>query len=112
MGQLPEPFAEDLEQWAANSRVPEITPRYFIPENGKKYVLEHDEDYCWSPSGEPEPDRDECQQMMADAADDLFLRFGLRLVLAAFGPSPSLPLSRGRYRLPFVVSPAPRQAGQ
>lgn len=70
MGQLPEPFAEDLEQWAADSRVPEITPRYFIPENGKKYVLEHDEDYCWSPSGEPEPDRDDCQQMMADAADD------------------------------------------
>jgi uncharacterized protein YecT (DUF1311 family) len=70
MGQLPEPFAEDLEQWAAASRVPEITPRYFIPENGKKYVLEHDEDYCWSPSGEPAPDRDECQQMMADAADD------------------------------------------
>jgi uncharacterized protein YecT (DUF1311 family) len=70
MGQLPEPFAEDLEQWAANSRVPEITPRYFIPENGKKYVLEHDEDYCWSPPGEPEPDRDDCQQMMADAADD------------------------------------------
>ena len=70
MGQLPEPFVEDMEQWAAASRVPEITPRYFIPENGKKYVLEHDEDYCWSPSGEPAPDRDECQQMMADAADD------------------------------------------
>jgi uncharacterized protein YecT (DUF1311 family) len=70
MGQLPEPFAEDLEQWAADSRIPEITPRYFIPDNGKKYVLEHDEDYCWTPSGEPAPDRDECQQMMADAADD------------------------------------------
>ncbi len=70
MGQLPEPFVEDLEQWAANSRIPEITARYFIPENGKKYVLEHDEDYCWSPSGEPAPDRDECQQMMADAADN------------------------------------------
>ncbi len=70
LGQLPEPFVEDLEQWAANSRIPEITARYFIPENGKKYVLEHDEDYCWGPSGEPAPDRDECQQMMADAADD------------------------------------------
>ncbi len=70
MGQLPEPFADDLEQWEADSRIAEVTPRYFIPENGKKYVLEHDEDYCWSPSGEPAPDRDECQQMMADAADD------------------------------------------
>jgi uncharacterized protein YecT (DUF1311 family) len=70
MAQLPEPFAEDLEQWAANSRVPDVTVRYFIPENGKKYVLEHDEDYCWSPPGEPRPDPEGCQQMMADAADD------------------------------------------
>ncbi|MGO8757042.1 MAG: lysozyme inhibitor LprI family protein [Terracidiphilus sp.] len=70
MGQLPEPFAEDLEQWAADERVPEVTPRYFIPEDGKKYVLEHDEDYCWSPPGTPAPDPDDCQQMIADAADD------------------------------------------
>jgi uncharacterized protein YecT (DUF1311 family) len=70
MGQLPEPFAEDLEQWAADTRIQEITPRYFIPENGKKYVLEHDEDYCWSPPGAPAPDPDDCQEMNADAADD------------------------------------------
>lgn len=70
MGQLPEPFAEDLEQWQAVSRVPEVTPRYFIPENGKKYVLVHDEDYCWHPEGTPEPDPDACQQQNADAADD------------------------------------------
>ncbi len=70
MGQLPEPFAEDLEQWAAGARVPEVTPRYFIPENGKKYVLEHDEDYCWHPPGAPEPDPGDCQQMNASAADD------------------------------------------
>lgn len=70
MGQLPEPFAEDLDQWAADTRVPEVTPRYFIPENGKKYVLEHDEDYCWSPPGAPEPDPDACQQMNASAADN------------------------------------------
>ena len=70
MGQLPEPFAEDMEQWTADSRIAEVTPRYFIPENGKKYVLEHDEDYCWSPPGASEPDPDDCQQMMASAADD------------------------------------------
>ena len=70
MGQLPEPFAEDMEQWMASARVPEITPRYFIPEDGRKYVLGHDEDYCWSPPGTPEPDPDDCQQMNADAADD------------------------------------------
>ena len=70
MIQLPEPFAEDMEQWAANSRVPEITPRYFIPDNGKKYVLMHDEDYCWHAPGTDAPDPDACQQMNANAADD------------------------------------------
>jgi uncharacterized protein YecT (DUF1311 family) len=70
MIQLPEPFAEDLEQWAADSRVPQVTPRYFIPENGKKYVLTHDEDYCWHQPGTPAPDPDACQQMNSSAADD------------------------------------------
>ncbi|MGB8031494.1 MAG: lysozyme inhibitor LprI family protein, partial [Terracidiphilus sp.] len=70
MGQLPGPFEDDLEQWMADTRIPEVTPRYFIPENGKKYVLEHDEDYCWHPPGTPEPDPEDCQQMNADAADD------------------------------------------
>ena len=70
MIQLPEPFAEDLEQWAADSRIPEVTPRYFIPEDGKKYVLVHDEDYCWHSPGAPVPDPDACQQMNANAADD------------------------------------------
>jgi uncharacterized protein YecT (DUF1311 family) len=70
MGQLPGPFEDDLEQWMTDTRIAEVTPRYFIPENGKKYVLEHDEDYCWHPPGTPEPDPDDCQQMNADAADD------------------------------------------
>ncbi len=70
MGQLPEPFAEDMEQWAADSRVNEVLPRYFIPDDGKKYVLVHDEDYCWHPPGTPAPDPDACQQMNANAADD------------------------------------------
>ena len=70
MSQLPEPFAEDLDQWMADARIPEVTPRYFIPENGKKYVLAHDEDYCWHPPGTLAPDPVACQQMNASAADD------------------------------------------
>jgi uncharacterized protein YecT (DUF1311 family) len=70
MGQLPGPFKDDLEQWMADTRIREVTPRYFIPENGKKYVLVHDEDYCLHAPGEPGPDPDECQQMNEDAADD------------------------------------------
>ncbi len=65
MGQLPEPFVEDLQQWSNGSRIPTISPRYFIPENGRKYVLEHDEDYCWRPPGSLPPDRDACEQMNA-----------------------------------------------
>ncbi len=70
MGQLPEPFADDFQQWAEGSRIPSISPRYFIPENGKKYVLTHDEDYCWRPPGSFPADQDACQQMNASAADD------------------------------------------
>jgi uncharacterized protein YecT (DUF1311 family) len=70
MSQLPQPFAEDLEQWVADARISEVTPRYFIPENGKKYVLAHDEDYCWHPPGTLAPDPVACQQMNASAADD------------------------------------------
>jgi uncharacterized protein YecT (DUF1311 family) len=70
MGELPEPFAEDMEQWTANSRVPEVSPRYFIPENGRKYVLVHDEDYCWHPPGTMRPDPEACEEMNASAADD------------------------------------------
>ncbi len=70
MGQLPGPFAEDFQQWADGSRIPTISPRYFIPQNGKKYVLTHDEDYCWRPPGSFPPDQDACQQMNATAADD------------------------------------------
>jgi len=69
MSQLPEPFVEDMEQWAGSARIPRISTRYFIPENGKKYVLSHDEDYCWRPPGSFPPDRDACQQMNANAAD-------------------------------------------
>jgi uncharacterized protein YecT (DUF1311 family) len=69
MGQLPPDFFADFAQWASLARVHPVSPRYFIPANGKKYVLIHDEDYCWHPDGTPGPDPDECQQKNADAAD-------------------------------------------
>ena len=69
MSQLPVAFAQDLGAWLAEARVRPISPRYFIPDNGKKYVLVHDEDYCDSPPGAPAPPQDECQQLNADAAD-------------------------------------------
>jgi uncharacterized protein YecT (DUF1311 family) len=69
MGDLPEAFAEDLNQWAYVAQVPVVTVRYFIPNNGKKYVLVHDEDYCWHPDNTPPPPEDQCEQMNADAAD-------------------------------------------
>ncbi len=69
LSELPRAFVDDLSQWSAVSRIPSITPRYFIPDNGKKYVLEHDEDYCWHPEGTPAPPEDECMQANLDAAD-------------------------------------------
>jgi len=69
MSQLPLAFAEDLSQWAPTAKVPVLTVRYFIPENGKKYVLVHDEDYCDHPENAPSPPQDRCQQLNADAAD-------------------------------------------
>jgi len=69
LSELPREFADDLSQWSAVARIPAITPRYFIPDNGKKYVLEHDEDYCWHPAGTPAPPEDECMQANLDAAN-------------------------------------------
>jgi uncharacterized protein YecT (DUF1311 family) len=69
MGQLPPEFFADFTQWASLARVHPASPRYFIPANGRKYVLLHDEDYCWHPAGTPGPDPDECQEKNAEAAD-------------------------------------------
>jgi uncharacterized protein YecT (DUF1311 family) len=69
MSQLPLAFAEDVGQWEEQMRVPATSPRYFIPEDGKKYVLVHDEDYCDHPDNAPPPPQAECQQRNADAAD-------------------------------------------
>lgn len=69
MSQLPVAFAQAVSEWSSGASVRPITVRYFIPDNGKKYVLIHDEDYCDHPESEPAPPQDECQQMNADAAD-------------------------------------------
>lgn len=70
LGEFPSAFIDDLGQWTMVSSIPEISPRYFIPENGKKYVLEHDEDYCWAPAGTPAPPPDApCMRANLAAAD-------------------------------------------
>lgn len=67
MGQLPSEFVEDLSRWEETTSIAAITPRYVIPANGKKYVLVHDEDYCWHPDNAPPPEG--CEAMNANAAD-------------------------------------------
>src|SRR5579863_9937393 len=69
MSQLPPAFAEDLSQWIAVAGMRPVFPRYFIPENGKKYVLVHDEDYCATPPTAAPLDAGACEQMNFDAAD-------------------------------------------
>ena len=69
MTQLPLAFAQDLSQWIQTAKARYASPRYFIPENGKKYVLVHDEDYCDHPANAPPPPQDFCQQLNAEAAE-------------------------------------------
>jgi uncharacterized protein YecT (DUF1311 family) len=69
MGQLPPDFLEDFSQWALIARLRNISPVYFIPANGKKYALIHDEDYCAHPPGTPAPNENDCEEMNAEAAD-------------------------------------------
>lgn len=69
MGQMPPPFIDDLNQWALDVHVPAISPRYFIPDNGRKYVLIHDEEYCSAPPGAAAPPANICEQLMDQAAD-------------------------------------------
>lgn len=68
MSQLPEDFIIDLDNWERGTRIPAISVQYLIPANGKKYVLMHDEDYCFHDQDEPAPEG--CEQDNADAADD------------------------------------------
>jgi uncharacterized protein YecT (DUF1311 family) len=67
MGQLPPEFEEDLRQWATRAGLEAISPRYFIPDNKKKYVLIHDEDYCAYPGNAPVLGG--CQELNVEAAD-------------------------------------------
>jgi uncharacterized protein YecT (DUF1311 family) len=69
MGQLPIAFQQDLAQWMLVAGPRLISTRYFIPENGKKYVLVHDEDYCAVPDGALATSQDRCDAMNAEAAD-------------------------------------------
>jgi uncharacterized protein YecT (DUF1311 family) len=70
ISQLPLSFAEQLNDWALVAQIPAVTPRYFIPANGKKYVLVHDEDFCDRQANARPPDPGVCQQLNAEAADD------------------------------------------
>jgi uncharacterized protein YecT (DUF1311 family) len=69
LSQLPPVFAEDLVQWSEESRVPQLTTRYFITGSNKKIMLEHDEDFCATLSGAGAPADSSCVLMDADAAD-------------------------------------------
>lgn len=69
MSQLPLDFAIDLAQWSMATHMQAVTVRYFIPANGKKYVLIHDEDYCDHPPNAPAPDPNACAELNAEAAD-------------------------------------------
>lgn len=62
MSQLPPAFAEDLAKWTADSKMPELTTRYFLTGMKEKILLEHDVDHCTGMESA-------CEQMNADAAD-------------------------------------------
>jgi len=69
MGQLPIAFQQDLAQWIWVANPKWVSPRYFIPENGKKYPLVHDEDYCAGAPGAPPVSAGKCEKLNAEAAD-------------------------------------------
>jgi hypothetical protein len=69
MSQLPPEFAGDVIQSATQAGVPPVEARYFIPQDGRKYVLLHDEDYCGHAEGQPAPPEAICGQLAANAAD-------------------------------------------
>lgn len=69
LGQLPPEFARDLSEWTIAAGVPAITSRYFIDEQKKRTLLEHDEDFCLAPDGGHAPAGDPCEQMNEKAAD-------------------------------------------
>ena len=70
MSQLPPAFGETLNEWATAQHIPVVLPTYFIPENGKKYVLIHDRDYCDTGSAASGAGPSVCEQLNGNAADD------------------------------------------
>lgn len=69
MSQLPPAFAEDLDRWAAETKIPELTTRYFLSGMKEKILLEHDADHCAGTNGAATGMESACEQMNADAAD-------------------------------------------
>jgi hypothetical protein len=69
MSQLPVAFQQDLAQWILVANPRWVSTRYFIPENGKKYVLVHDEDYCAGAMSAPPLSSEKCEEKNAEAAD-------------------------------------------
>jgi len=69
MSQLPLEFARDESEWVRTSGAKVVSPRYFIPENGRKYVLVHDEDYCDHPENAPPPPENVCEALNLEAAE-------------------------------------------
>ena len=69
MDQLPVAFQQDLAQWILVTSPRWVSTRYFIPANGKKYVLVHDEDYCAGAADLPPVSSEKCEDMNAEAAD-------------------------------------------
>jgi hypothetical protein len=67
MSQLPQEFTEVLTEWSAQSRVPQLTTRYFITGSNKRILLAHDEEYC--AAGSAASADAACVAMDADAAD-------------------------------------------
>jgi len=69
MSQFPTAFQKDLTQWIFAAGLYVISTRYFIPENGRKYALLHDEDYCIYRQETPPPPHAQCEELKAEAAE-------------------------------------------
>jgi hypothetical protein len=71
LSQLPPAFAQDLNEWTIQAGIPPITTRYFIDDQKKRTLLQHDEDFCAAPDGSTGPvaPDDPCEQLNENAAD-------------------------------------------
>jgi uncharacterized protein YecT (DUF1311 family) len=69
MSQFPAEFSAAVSSWSAAFHIPPVTAMYFIPNNGKKYVLIHDEDFCGESDGGSMRAANACSQMNVQAAD-------------------------------------------